>query len=84
MYYTYILKSKKDGKLYTGYTKDLKLRFEQHEKGMVDSTKDRRPFSLIYYEACINQQDATHREKYLKTYHGKMFLNKRLKSYLTG
>ncbi len=84
MYYTYVLKSAKDGKFYTGYTKDLKLRFEEHKKGHVESTKDRRPLELAYYEACLNQQDATHREKYLKTYHGKMFLKNRLKSYLTG
>ncbi|MFA7295426.1 MAG: GIY-YIG nuclease family protein, partial [Candidatus Paceibacterota bacterium] len=32
----------------------------------------------------LNQQDATHREKYLKTYYGKMFIKRRLKSYLTG
>ena len=83
-YYVYILKSGKDKKLYTGYTNNLKLRFEQHQKGKVESTKDRRPFKLIYYEACLNQQDATHREKYLKTYHGKLFLRNRLKSYLTG
>lgn len=84
MYYAYILKSKKDKKFYTGYTKNLKLRFEQHYKGLVESTKNRRPLILIYYEACLNQQDATHREKYLKTYHGKMFIKRRLKSYLTG
>lgn len=84
MYYTYVLKSEKDGKFYTGYTRDLKLRFEKHKKGLVESTKDRRPLILIYYEACLNQQDATHREKYLKTYHGKMFLKNRLKSYLIG
>jgi len=83
-YYVYVLKSGKDKKLYTGYTNNLKLRFEQHQKGKVESTKDRRPFKLIYYEACLNQQDATHREKYLKTYHGKLFLRNRLKSYLTG
>jgi len=74
----------KDMNFYTGYTKDLKLRFEQHNKGLVDSTKERRPFKLIYYEASINKEDALKREKYLKTYHGKMFLHKRLKSYLTG
>ncbi|MBU2456379.1 GIY-YIG nuclease family protein, partial [Patescibacteria group bacterium] len=34
MYYIYILQSKKDKKFYTGYTKNLKLRFEQHEKGL--------------------------------------------------
>ena len=84
MFYVYVLKSKKDGNNYTGYTKNLKLRFESHAKGEVPSTKERRPLELIYYEASLNQQDATHREKYLKTYYGKMFLKKRLKSYLTG
>ena len=83
-YYTYVLQSMNDMNFYTGYTKDLKLRFEQHNKGLVESTKDRRPFKLIYYEACLNQSDAIKREKYLKTYHGKMFLYKRLKSYLAG
>ena len=84
MYYTYVLHSKKDGKFYTGFTQDLNLRFEQHDKGQVESTKDRRPLELVYYEACLNRSDATHREKYLKTYHGKAYIKKRLKSYLTG
>ena len=84
MYYTYVLLSMKDMKFYTGYTKDLKLRFEQHQKGIVASTKDRRPLKLIYYEACVDQQDATKREKYLKTFNGRRFLQNRLKSYLTG
>ena len=84
MYYIYALKSEKDMGFYTGYTKDLKLRFEQHNKGFVESTKDRRPLKLIYYEAYLSQQDATKREKHLKSYHGRMFLKNRLKSYLTG
>jgi putative endonuclease len=84
MYYSYVLQSERDHGFYIGLTKNLKLRFEEHTKGMVDSTKDRRPFKLIYYEACLNQKDATKREKYLKTYLGKMFLKRRLKSYLTG
>ena len=74
----------KDEDFYTGFTKNLKLRFEQHNKELVESTKDRGPFKLIYYEACLDQEDATRREKYLKTFHGKMFLRRRLKSYLTG
>ena len=84
MFYTYILQSSKDRKFYTGFTKNLKLRFDEHQKGRVESTKDRRPLKLIYYESCLNQQDATHREKYLKSYHGKTFIRKRVKSYLTG
>jgi len=84
MYYIYILRSEKDKKFYTGYTNNLKLRFKQHCQEKVSSTKNRRPLKLIYYEVCLNQQDATHREKYLKTFYGKMFIRKRLKSYLTG
>jgi putative endonuclease len=84
MYYTYVLQSEKDDKFYVGFTKDLKLRFDRHNKGLVESTKDRRPFRLIYYEACLSQDDAIKREKYLKSFHGKMFIKKRLKSYLTG
>ena len=84
MFYTYILQSEKDGKNYSGYTKNLKLRFEQHQKGQVESTKDRRPLKLIYYEACLNEKDAIKREKYFKTHYGKQFLKNRLKSYFTG
>ena len=84
MYYTYVLQSDLDGNFYVGFTKDLKLRFEQHEKGRVNSTRGRRPLKLIYYEACLNQDDATKRERYLKTYNGKRFLHKRIKLYLTG
>ena len=83
MYYTYVLQSHQDSKCYTGFTKNLKLRFEQHNKGLVESTDHRRPFKLIYYEACLDRKDATKRDKYLKTFYGKMFLQKKLKSYLT-
>ena len=80
-YYVYVLKSLKDGKNYTGYTKNLKLRFQQHSDGLVESTKNRRPLQIIYFEGCLNQQDATHREKYLKTHYGKMYLKNRLKKW---
>jgi len=84
MFYAYVLQSIKDKDFYTGFTKNLKLRFEQHNKGQVESTKERCPFKLIYYEACLDEIDAKKCEKYFKSYNGKMFLKKRLKSYLTG
>ncbi len=83
-YYVYILLSIKDNKFYTGYTKNLKVRFDEHNRGYVDSSKNRRPFKLIYYEACLNRKDAMDREKHLKTHNGKKFIRKRVKSYLTG
>jgi putative endonuclease len=82
-YYVYILSSETDGNLYTGYTQNLQSRFEKHNAGKVQSTKHRRPFQLIYFEACTNKKDAIKREKYLKTHYGKMFIKKRLKSYFT-
>ena len=66
MFYVYVLKSEKDGNLYTGYTNDLKRRVEEHNYGQNRSTKSRTPFTLIYYEAYKSKEDATHREKMLK------------------
>ena len=84
MYYTYVLLIEKDDKFYIGFSKDVKLRFKQHQEGSVESTRSRRPLKLIYYEACISPKDALMREKYLKTHYGRLFLHKRLKSYFTG
>jgi len=66
MYYVYILKSRKDGNLYIGSTNDLKRRLDEHNNGLVFSTKSRRPFELVYYEAYKSEKDARNREKNLK------------------
>lgn len=66
MYYVYILRSKKDQKLYTGSTNDLRKRFKFHNEGKVLSTYLRRPFELIYYEAYKVEKDARIREHNLK------------------
>lgn len=83
-FYVYVLKSLKDRNFYTGYTSDLKTRISLHNEGKVTSTKGRIPFELIYWEGCLNQQDATRREKYLKTAWGKRYIKSRLRNYLTG
>ena len=83
MYFTYVLRSKKDSQLYTGSTNDLKRRLSEHNSAKVSSTKNRCPFELIYYEACMNEQDARTREKYLKTGMGKRYLKNRLKRFLS-
>jgi putative endonuclease len=82
MYYVYVLLSEKDGKYYIGFTKDLKTRFAEHNKGHVKSTVERKPFKLIYYEASLNQEDAIRREKYLKSSWGKRYLKNRLRASL--
>jgi putative endonuclease len=77
-YYTYVLKSKKDGHLYIGWSNDLKNRVKVHNKGLVASTKHRLPMELIYYEACLNEKKAIEREKQLKTGFGSAYLKRRL------
>lgn len=79
MYYTYVLKSQKDKKLYIGYTTNLKNRFTQHQRGEVESTKHRRPLSLIFYEAFGDKKDAQRREKYFKTEKGKSSLKQMIR-----
>lgn len=66
MFYTYILKSKKDNQLYVGSTSDLRRRFSEHNKGLNPSTKHRTPFELAYYEAYRSEDDARQREHNLK------------------
>jgi len=78
MFYTYVLKSDKDEKLYVGWTIDLANRIAQHKNGCVQSTKDRLPIRLVYYEACLNKDNAIKREKQLKTGFGRSYLKNRI------
>lgn len=78
MFYTYVLKSEKDNKLYIGHSDDLRKRILRHNKGLVLSTKHRRPLKLVYYEACLIEDKAIKREKYFKTGFGRNFLKNRI------
>ena len=77
-WYTYVLRSLKDNKLYIGYTRDLKQRLKRHYGGEVLSTKNRLPIQLVYFEACTSKSRAKSREKYFKTGFGRRFLKNRI------
>jgi putative endonuclease len=81
MFYVYILESIKNGEIYTGFTCDLKKRLEEHNHKKNSPTKTQAPWRVIYYEACINKEDAMRREKYLKTSQGRRLMERRLKEY---
>ncbi len=66
MHYLYVIKSRKDNEMYIGYTNNLERRMQNHNSGSVYSTKLRKPFSLIYYEAYSSEKDARKRESNLK------------------
>jgi len=82
MYYVYVLESLKDKSIYIGYTADLKTRLSKHQSGVSRSTKFKRPYELIYYEAFLNKKDAKAREEYLKSGWGWRSIKKILKNYL--
>jgi len=82
MFYNYVLQSLKNWNLYVGYTTDLRKRLKEHNQGLNQSTKPYRPWKLIYYEACLDREDAKRREDYLKTSQGQRLLKRRLKEYL--
>ncbi len=83
MFYIYSLQSKNHPRqFYFGFTRDLKKRVVEHNKGLNISTKRYKPWELIYYEACLSEIDAKRREKYLKTTVGRRMFKKRIRDYL--
>ena len=77
-----VLFSQKAGQFYAGCTQKVIKRLEQNNSGLVQETKQRLPMKLIYWEGCINQQDAIRREKYLKTIWGKRYIKGRVRNDL--
>jgi putative endonuclease len=77
-YFTYVLKSQIDNKLYVGWTNNLQQRIKKHNDGKVQSTKSRKPLKLVYFEGCLSEQKAISREKYFKTGFGRRFLKSRV------
>jgi len=78
MWYVYALKSLKDNNLYIGISENPERRLQDHNSGMTNSTKYRRPLKIIYKEVCDDRVKAREREKYLKSGFGREFL----KTYL--
>ena len=74
MFYSYVLKSLKDGKYYYGSTADLKARLNEHNRGKVRSTKSRTPFIVHYYETFETKSEAAKRELFFKSINGYIFL----------
>lgn len=78
IYYVYILKSRKNGKRYTGFTRKVPaVRLVEHNKGINRWTSKNRPFDLIYFEKFRSRKDGLNREKYFKTAAGRRWLDEK-------
>jgi len=84
MYYTYILKSKKQpGAIYIGYTKDLKSRLIEHNSANSNSYSSKyAPWEIETYIGFTDIMEAKRFEGYLKSNSGKAFMRKHLISNL--
>ncbi|OGI17599.1 MAG: excinuclease ABC subunit C [Candidatus Moranbacteria bacterium RIFCSPHIGHO2_02_FULL_40_12b] len=80
-FYVYVMESLKNNNSYIGYTENLRKRLKEHNQGKNKSTKLYLLWKLIYYEACLNINDAKRRENYFKTSQGRKLLKRRLKEY---
>ena len=75
MFFVYVLRSQKDHKRYIGFTHNLERRLSEHNAGIVKSTKNRRPFKLIYFEEYENKSEAIKREREIKAKKGKFIIS---------
>ena len=80
MYYVYLLRSLKTGRLYLGWTTDLHRRLCQHNEGASQATRNRGSYELIYFEAYRHSAEAMAREQSLKKHSNVM---KQLKARLS-
>lgn len=80
MYYVYVLFSEKDNKTYVGYSNNLKRRINEHNDGLVEATKNRRPLKLLNFGCFINESDAKNEELFLKSGRGRERLKYLLKN----
>ena len=71
MYIVYAIKSLKIDQIYIGQTNDVERRIREHNKGVVRSTKMKRPWKLIAIQEVENRNKARWIEKCLKNSHQK-------------
>ena len=60
MFYCYVLKNPKNDFIYVGFSADLKRRVKRHQE------TEHLGWTLVYYEAYLDEQDARDRERMLK------------------
>lgn len=68
LWYVYMLRCADDS-LYTGITKDIGRRVDEHNSGQAagaNYTRSRRPVTVVYQETCKTRSAATKREYTIK------------------
>jgi len=80
MFYSYVLRSLKNGILYKGSTENIKSRLDIHNAGLVKFTSKYLPWELIIVEEFESRSEAMKREKWYKTGVGREWINNKIKA----
>ena len=76
MFYTYILHSLPCDRYYIGHCEDLEKRLLRHNSKMVTTTKNRTPWTIVYYEEYLSRSEANQRELYIKRMKSRKYIEK--------
>ena len=74
MFYSYIIKSLKDGSYYYSSSENPDTRIKTHNSGKVKYTKGHLPYTLHYTEKFVTRKEAMAREKFYKSIEGYRWL----------
>jgi len=77
-YFAYVLRSRKNGRFYSGHTDNLVRRIKTHNAGKTRSIKAFLPYELVYYEIFDARDKAVLREQYFKTAAGRRFIKNKI------
>ena len=79
-YYSYVLRSTKNGILYKGSTQNLEIRLQTHNSGKVKFSSKNIPWELVISEEFSTRSEAVKREKWYKSGVGRDWINSKLQS----
>lgn len=77
-YYSYVLRSLKNGILYKGSTENIEQRLQSHNLGLVNFTSKHLPWEMILFEEFETRSQAMKREKWYKTGVGRDWIKEQL------
>lgn len=79
MHFVYLIRSMSSpARIYTGYTKNIELRLQEHNLGKSFHTAQHKPWELVVYMAFSSRDKAVAFEQYLKSGSGRMFVRRHL------
>jgi putative endonuclease len=78
-YFSYVLKSQKNGILYKGSTQDIEKRINTHNSGKVKFSSKYIPWELVLVEEFQTRTEAINREKWYKTGVGRNWILNQIK-----